>query len=335
MLFRSLLGIAKASRRRNEINEEISPVEINEVFYEASGFTPLDEASSILQRLPYLGRVGSGSGNRRFVDDYAKSGLRGVALIEAFMASDKDVANDSYKKPVGQFGVKFLGAHRLIGAEAEKYVKLCNSRGNTQIAADYLCSVIEYAFESVDFSQVRVFNASIDKLEIVDLEVSSLNVSDTFFEMLCLDGANFSSSSFENCAFQHITGVSDKRRLPSAFSDNCAFDEFSSTDNAARISELPLTDAQKTLVAIIRKLFFQPGSGRKEGALLRGTSGYWDRAAADKSVRYMLANGIITEAPGNQGRLYVPNRKFTARMGRIRSLLRNCGDELWEIVSQE
>lgn len=329
-----LLGIARASRRRNEVNEEISPAEINEVFHQASGFTPLDEASSILQRLPYLGRVSSGSGNRRFVDDYAKSGLRGVALIEAFMTSDKAVSYDRYEKPVGPFGAKFLGARGLIGAEAEKYVKLCISRGNAQISADYLCSVVENAAEAVDLSQIRVTNASIDRLELVDLQISGLHVSDTFFEFLNLDGVEFIDSSFENCAFQHIAGASDQSKLPPAFSDSCNFDGFSSTDNVARISELPLSDAQKTLVAIIRKLFFQPGRGRKEEALLRGTTSYWDHKAAGNAVRYMLANSIITEVPGNQGKLYIPNRKFTRRMSKIRSLLRNCDDELWGVVSQ-
>lgn len=334
ILRKVLLGIAKASRRKNEANEEISPVEINEVFHQVSGFTPLDEASSILQRLPYLGRVSSGSGNRRFVDDYAKSGLRGIALIEAFMTSDRTVSDDRYEKPVGPFGAKFLGAHGLIGDEAEKYARLCNARGNTQISADYLCSVVESSAESVDFSQVRVTSASIDRLELVDLQVSGLHVSNTFFELLNLDGVEFINSSFEDCAFQHITGASDKSRLPSAFSDSCDFDGFSSSDNVARISELPLSNAQKTLVAIIRKLFFQPGSGRKEEALLRGTSSYWDGAAADVAVRYMLTNGIISEAPGDRGKLYIPNRKFTRRMGKIRSLLRNCNDDLWRVVSQ-
>lgn len=334
VLRKVLLGIARASRRRNEVNEEISPAEINEVFHQASGFTPLDEASSILQRLPYLGRVSSGSGNRRFVDDYAKSGLRGVALIEAFMTSDKAVSYDRYEKPVGPFGAKFLGARGLIGAEAEKYVKLCISRGNTQISADYLCSVVENAAEAVDLSQIRVTNASIDRLELVDLQISGLHVSDTFFEFLNLDGVEFIDSSFENCAFQHIAGASDQSKLPPAFSDSCNFDGFSSTDNVARISELPLSDAQKTLVAIIRKLFFQPGRGRKEEALLRGTTSYWDHKAAGNAVRYMLANSIITEVPGNQGKLYIPNRKFTRRMSKIRSLLRNCDDELWGVVSQ-
>lgn len=333
ILRKVLLGIAQASRRKNEINEEITPTEINEAFYQASGLTPLDEASSILQRLPYLGRVGSGSGNRRFVDDYAKSGLRGIALTEAFVSSDKSVAEDQYRKPVGQFGAKFLGAHNLIGTDAEKYSRLCNSRGNTQIAADYLCSLVEASTDLIDLSHVPIMNASIDKLELIDVTVSGLRVSDTFFEALHLDGAKFSSSNFLNCAFQHIVGVSDQTKLPKAFSEDCAFETFSSVENVSRISELPLTDAQKTLVAIIRKLFFQPGRGRKEEALLRGTSDYWDRNAADQIIRYMLSSNIIIETQGDRGKLFIPNRKFMRRMGKIRSLLRNCQDELWEIVS--
>ena len=333
ILRKVLLGIAQVSRRRNEVNEEVTPSEINDVFHKVSGLTPLDEASSILQRIPYLGRVASGSGNRRFVDDYAKSGLRGVALAEAFSTSDKSVADDRYAKPVGPFGSKFLGAHGLVGNEGVKYSRLCNSRGNTQIAADYLCSAVEIAGDAIDLTGVPIFNATIDRLEMVDLEVSGLKVTDCFFKDLHLEGVSFQDSSFESCFFDHIAGVSDRTRLPSSFAESCEFESFSSAENVARISELPLTDAQKTLVAIIRKLFFQPGSGRKEEALLRGTSKYWDREAAQKIVSYMLAHDIANEAPGDRGKLYIPNRKFTRRMGRIRSLLKNCEDELWILVS--
>lgn len=333
VLRKVLLGIAATSRKKNETYEEITPSEINTVFTRASGFSPLDEAATILQRLPYLGRVSSGSGNRRFVDDYAKSGLCGIALSDAVAVADKDVAAERYAKPLGAFGAKFLGVKHLIGSDTEKYVKLCTARGNTQIAADYLCSLVEVSNETLDFSGMDVVEASIDTLELVDVLVRGLNLSETFVETLQLDGATFEESHFTDSVFQHVVGVADAEKLPDCFSKNCVYGDFSSVENVARISELPLSDRQKTLVAIVRKLFFQPGSGRMEEALLRGTSKYWDRPAAESVVRYMLANDIISEAQGKRGKLYIPNRKFTRRMGRLRSLLGNSNDELWDLVS--
>lgn len=326
-----LLGIASTGRSKNEVIEEITPSEINEVFTRVSGFSPLDEAATILQRLPYLGRVSSGSGNRRFIDDYAKSGLCGISLAEAFATSDRKVAAARYVKPIGSFGAKFLGAKHLIGPDPVKYVKLCTSHGNTQIAADYLCSLVAVAADEVDMTGIAVLNANIDNLQLADLEVHGLDMSSTFVDTLEMDGARFAKSSVRDCVFQHVVGVSDANRLPECFDESCVFGDFSSVENVARISELPLTNAQKTLIAIIRKLFFQPGRGRMEEALLRGTSSYWDSAAAETVVRYMIRSGIIIESQGRHGTLYIPDRKHTRRMGRIRSLLANSNDELWNL----
>lgn len=328
-----LLGLASESRKKNEDNEEVTPSEINSVFTQVSGFTPLDEAASILQRLPYLGRVSSGSGNRRFVDEYAKSGLRGISLADAFTTSDRRVAGEPYKKPVGVFGAKFLFNKGLIGPDAVKYVNLCTSRGNTQIAADYLVSLVESANESLVVSDVPVTRATIDQLDLSDLSVSGLNMSETFVETLILDGTDFEGSYFGDCIFNRVVGVTDEKKLPRSFDKSCEFGEFSSVENIARISDLPLSDAQKTLIAIVRKLFFQPGSGRMEEALLRGTTKYWNRDAATKIINYMHSNGIISEAQGNRGKLYVPNRKHMSRMGRLRSLLGNSKDEIWDLIS--
>lgn len=329
-----LLEISLAGRRKNEINEEISPTEINDIFYKVSGFSPMDEASAILQRLPYLGRVGSGSGNRQFVDEYVRSGLRGVALKEAFLVSNKVVAEDLYKKPVGKFGSRFLGAAGLLGPESEKYVKLCTSRGNTQIAADYLCSVNEYSDGIIDFGGMIVTRASIDWLEFSDIEVKNLILEEVFVDQLKLDGAAFIKCDFRNSIFRCVDGVSDKAQLPDCFRQDCEFEVFSSVDNVSRISELPLSDEHKTLIAIIRKLFFQPGSGRMEEALLRGTSKYWKKNAAEVALNYMLRTGIVMEVPGNRGKLFIPNRQHTRRMGKVRSLLSNCGDELWQVIEE-
>lgn len=293
----------------------------------------MDEASSILQRLPYLGRVGSGSPNRRFVDDYAKSGLRGLALVEAFKKSDRVVAKDKYNRPLGEFGSKFLSSNGLIGKEAEKYVKYCNSHGNVQIAGDYLCSVIQCCEGELDFSGTPVMRAGIDKLDLSDIRVRGLNISNSYIEELVLQDTEFVSSVFQECIIPKITGVSDAAKLPEAFMPDCLLENFDPVDNVSRISELPLSDSQKTLIAIINKLFFQPGRGRMEEALLRGTVKYWDKKAAGEVISYMRSNSIINVVQGNRGDLYVPNRRFMRRMGQIRSLMANSNDDLWKIVS--
>jgi len=328
-----LLTLVETCRKDSDINQELSPSEINDTFYSVSGFSPMDEASSILQRLPYLGRVSSGSGNRRFVDEYAQSGLDGVSLTRAFTLFDKDIGEAAYKRPLGQFGAKFLGKHGLIGDDAEKYVRFCNARGNTQIAADYLCSKVEVSDDEVECGMFPIFRAHIASLGISDKTLKNLSLSDVHISQTVMDGTSFVNCNFQDSIFEEIVGVTDADHLPDCFEDSCIYERFSSVDNTSRISELSLTDAQKTLVALIRKLFFQPGRGRKEEALLRGTSKYWDAKVAEEIIKFMDSSGIISEAKGDRGKLFIPNRKHMKRMGNILSQLGSCNDELWLLVS--
>ncbi|AOI91450.1 hypothetical protein WS57_22030 [Burkholderia pseudomultivorans] len=104
------------------------------------------------------------------------------------------------------------------------------------------------------------------------------------------------------------------------------------TSSAARISELNLTNKQKTLLAIIKKLFFQKGRGRKEDALLRGAEKYWDHEAAERVIQYLLGAKIILPARGHQGNLYIPQRKHTRRVAQIMKMQSNSKDELWMLM---
>lgn len=327
-----MLGIANIGRKKDEKNEEISQPEINEVFHEASGFSPLDEASSILQRLPYLGRVASGNGNRRFIDDYAMSGLRGIFLTNAFITSDKNVAEMNFRSPLGEFGSKFLGANNLIGDHAEKYVRFCNTRGNHQIAADYLCSSVAAGSGEINFARTPISNATIDSLELTDTLVKGLSISGTFIENLVLDNTIFEDSCISETAVLNVIGATNRDHLPDVFLDNCTFENFSSADNPSRISELDLTDAQKTLISMLRKLFLQPGSGREESALLRGKAAYWDRKVANDVIKLMISEGVVVKHKDQRGVLYKPNRRDTHRVNNILSLLNNSEDALWSLA---
>ena len=328
-----LLEISRSTRKKSDVNEEISPIEINEIFHTASGLAPLDEAASILQRLPYLGRVEAGSGNRRFIDSYAKSGLRGLDFCDAVRTQEDSFAAVKFIKPVGEFGNNFLCHYGLIGQASENFVRLCTARGNTQVAADYISACIVCATEKVNLSRTPVFDASFESLNIAGLTVTGLQLERCYIDKLSVESSDFIDSQIVNSIIPNIEGFSNKGQLPSIFDQNCEFESFTSVDNVARISELPLTNSQKTLIAIIRKLFFQPGRGRMEEGLLRGASKYWNKDAAEIVIKYMIANSIVSVVQGDSGKLFIPDRTKTRRMGEIRSNLSNSTDDLWALVS--
>lgn len=88
------------------------------------------------------------------------------------------------------------------------------------------------------------------------------------------------------------------------------------------------------LATIIRKTFFQKGSGRKEEALLRGLGEVADKGMAPKIVNYLLSHDVLTKFKGNEGWVYAPNRKFAGRMRRqMLYELQTSQDQIWKDVA--
>lgn len=328
-----LLNLATRTRSKAGL-EELSPSEINEAFFEVSGHTPLDESAVMLQRLPYLGRVGSGNPNRMFIDDYAKSGLRGLALVSALYSNDKAIPSNRWSKPVGNFGAKVVSAKISNWDSAWKYAKLCSSHGNTQVVSDFICAKLEEQLASYDFKGLKVVSAFAETLDFSGRRIRNLSISDSYVTNVELEDSDFAQCSFTETEFTNIGGVASTSALPSCFEGTCAFGNFTDLSSSSRISALPISNQHKTLLMIVQKLFFQRGRGRKKEALLRGSSAFWDDRAADVALKFMKKHGIIIEAPGDSGLLYIPQLSQRPRMRKLRDGMSTCGDELWDAVSK-
>jgi hypothetical protein len=146
-------------------------------------------------------------------------------------------------------------------------------------------------------------------------------------------------ATFEKCWVGHsmctrVIGIGSVKNLPDCFDASSDFGSFTEAVNVARISELQLSGPQKTLIAILHKLFFQPGRGRQEEALLRGGARYWHERSADEIMRYLISNRLVSRVQGRQGHLVVPERRHTKRVARIMELMSNSDDDLWMLVSR-
>lgn len=138
---------------------------------------------------------------------------------------------------------------------------------------------------------------------------------------------------FRHCVIKEVHGIGNDDKMKKIFVD-CIVGEFKAAITISRISELPIGNEFKTLLALIKKLFFQKGGGRQEGALLRGAEAYWDSAVAEMLLNYFETNGIVRKAKGDHGNIYIPRRAYTKRMARIWELQTNCRDEIWDRVSE-
>jgi hypothetical protein len=130
---------------------------------------------------------------------------------------------------------------------------------------------------------------------------------------------------------ENLDGVSADG-LPS-WIKKCSISNQTQLDTVARIKKSQLNPAEMILVNILRKVFFQPGNGRKEEALLRGLGQYGDAKMQGKVISILKSRSFISEFPGDSGKLYIPERSKMARAGRMISQLQQSTDEVWLEVS--
>lgn len=328
-----LLNLAQFSRQNAEGQDNLPPEIVNEAFYKAAGYAPLDEAAILLQRLPYLGRVSAGSPDRRFIDQYAKDGLRGLATASAILAYDAEVATSKWAQPLKAFGIEVLSGKGQTSGQALQYAKHCSTKGNNQLACDVVAATSLSGSGDHDYRGLMLTGGEIDLLSFSEAKSSNLTVSNVYIRRLVIDDAIFVSVVFSNCIFAKVEGLGNLSALPAVFEDGCIAENYEPVLTVSRISELSLSNKHKTLMALIKKLFFQPGGGRQEDALLRGTEGYWDAEAAGATLRYLEGNHMVLKARGAHGALYVPQRRFTRRMQDVFDQRSNSTDEIWTQLS--
>lgn len=327
-----LLLLAQQTRALPTNDERISTNEINEAFFKIAGYAPIDESAILLQRLPYLGRAGSGGSDRIFIDHYAKDGLRGIALSRSIQSGDKAPCHVKWVQPLGLLGLRMLAKVAGVASDTEKYARLCMNHGNSQIACDFIAAKLLTAGDTCDFQGFGVGDGRIAFLSFVDTKIMNLSLSGVEILEATIEAVDFENVQVYACTVDVIKGVSSVDKLPDIFVDS-EIGRFDTVITTSRISELKHTDAQKTLLAIIKKLFFQPGAGRREDALLRGAERYWAPEAAKNAIHFMETNGIVLRSKGDHGTLFLPQRKHTRRMAHIMEMQSSCGDELWALLS--
>lgn len=94
-----------------------------------------------------------------------------------------------------------------------------------------------------------------------------------------------------------------------------------------------LSEPQKLFVQMLRKIFHQPGAGRKESALLRGMGSSVNRPLGEKILGALLDEKLITRHKGDEGYIYKPVRGETGRIDKMLTDLTLSTDQLWIKIS--
>jgi hypothetical protein len=125
---------------------------------------------------------------------------------------------------------------------------------------------------------------------------------------LAIDGDSERWPRFSDCYFGVVNGRTGLDDMPAGIFTDCAFDQF---DNPARtnkdILDLGLPLSTKVVLTLLRKLFAQRGSGRRESALFRGLDPRSKELVPD-GLGLLRKHGFVVRARQGDQVIWLPTK---------------------------
>ncbi|WP_416763116.1 NACHT domain-containing protein [Roseateles sp. So40a] len=315
----------------------ISIKHINEAFEETTGQPPTDESAIVLQRLPGLSRIGAESMDRQFADLFILDGLKAEDVLDTYSQGAPKVLKEEWKNPVGELGAYFIGAHLESTGQAfgvQAFVKRHMHSANKVLLADLLSGLLRTDVRGLDFQFAQIEKGKFTALAIGEGIISNLQFVDCQFDFLDVtDCSDAQKISLKDCVIERIAGVSSAAHSP-AWLEDCIVDDYQSVNTLAAIKDAGLTFAQTFLLSSLRKLFLQPGGGRKEASMYKGYGDSTSKRISEKVMHLLCREKICSKFKGGSDSLYIPDRSMTGRVHAIMSQLTTSNDPLWVQASR-
>ncbi|EXI68638.1 MAG: hypothetical protein AW08_00950 [Candidatus Accumulibacter adjunctus] len=335
-----LQRLAAKTRYSQKYYGRLSPSDIDAAYEAVVGSVPDQSGRQLLARMCTLGRIEPESPDRQFLDAGAVDVLRAESLISDIV-SMADLDNHANwiqcLRPLGIFhAAQTISTFDLI-QQCFAYLRKFGNSGNTVRLGEIVSLLTLFGDEPLDFQALSLDRAALPILNLGARLVSGLALRNSEIDLLVLDQTLIregDSLVIDGCILSTVAGISSESGLPAWIRDSEVIN-FERMSNAARIKESVLTPPQKLFLAIVHKIFFQPGSGREEGSLLKGGYGQkYSPKLVDSILRLLIQDGAIERFKGYDGWVYKPVRRYADRMNRIRSELTLSDDQLWKDVSQ-
>lgn len=301
----------------------ISQRQLSESFTEICGYAPNDAAMVLLQRLPGLGAKTGTEELRVFIHedltDICRVGDLVAFVSDPFSFPLKPLEN--LECLVGEIGQEVLARKTLeMGVTPGKLdaaIQILSLRDNCNaVLADLALSGIHRGFERE--KPVFIRNVAIKKLDLADMASSAENYifQDCFITELELSpDKNTGYPQFYSSFFGNIIGRVSLNDIPAGIFDKlCIVDHYeSSTSTLSDIMELDLPLGQRVLLSVLKKLYIQKGSGRRENSLLRGLDAEARRIVPD--VLHLLKSDQLVYSARHAGNtVWYPVRSQTRRV---------------------
>lgn len=333
-----LLYLADLTRFRIDNMGPITQNDLSDAFVSATGTTPTDETTIMLQRLPSLGRISADSPDRQFLDNFILDGLRAESIIQLSKSWTSEIFQKEWINPLNQIGLSILSEY--IEKDSKRrdsfyYIARSASSGKNQVlGADIVSALCMCSEDCVDFKGVVIDGGCFSYLSFEGKEIHELVILNSIIDRLDLTNSKIVESvEIRKSIISTIYGVSSRSSIPAQFCD-CEVKQFELLATNTLVKRARLSNSQKILVEMIRKLFFQPGKGRKEGTLLRETAGSSYKKISQSILSELINEKLVKIVSGNEGDVYKPIRKETGRMTKMLTDLTLSKDPLWIKVSE-
>ena len=269
--------LASVLRERSNALGEITFEDLERSFAEVCGYEPDAEAATVLSRLPGLGQTGTNT--RKFIDDDLEGAAAAGDLVR--------FAHDPYSSPsrawrvqLGQLAIA-VAAHRLAadgrsGIVLPAVAQAASLKNASPLVMDLVRVLTQTELTSSLPCPLTVSEVWTPELDLEDntLDLSNLMIHDAVIQSLHLpagDEADVLLPRFVRCHFGSVNGRTSAKELPDGRFEQCSFDTFlDDSRTTSGIMALPLPMGVRVALTILKKLYAQKGSGRKEQALYRG-----------------------------------------------------------------
>lgn len=313
----------------------LSPSDVVDGFIQICGYSPDDKGYVLLQRLPGLG-VGNADGksedpidgSRKFIDkvfaDAARSGDIFHFITDPYAPLSEKPA--TWRCGLGPIGWQ-LAAYRCTLAsytcnKVMTAIKQSNKNADADVLSMDLVSVAQELGCGLDGDRLVLRDLIVPELFLDQIEASmkSVEFHDCIISYLSIDKDIDLSHmpKFFRCYFARVDGRVSSEDLPkTVFSADCTFDEFGDSSlTTDAIMDLPLALGCKVMLTVLRKLYLQRGSGRRQSALFRGLD-HKERNVVPAVLDLLKKEELVFESKlGNQS-IYLPMRSQSLRVRRL------------------
>ena len=299
---------------------------ITEAFNDVCGYSPDERGMVLLQRLPGLGVDREDENSRIFIDedfaDVCKAGDL-IRFIDSPFDFTSSVLTDM-ESAIGNLGIG-VASLRVKNNNFSKG-KINAALVETQrhdaryMAADIIQLLLEINFDvQKKFILTGLLIPELG-LDMADGDLSRLQFQDCFFSRVELDPEANSDHipSFRECYIDEFEGRVSRDDLPSSkFDEKCVIENFTQTaETTSKILTLDLPLGIRVCITILKKLYEQSGSGRKENALHRGLDHRARRLVSDV-LHVIQSEGLAVPDRTRGMTIWRPDRGKRARVGRM------------------